>query len=623
MSTYIPPLPPQAFLDKRTVVSAAWLNAVDNLLQGNIPASGIYNAAFLSGQIQVTGPNGYLISYGDLGFSLASPGVLGTGPFLRVAGAGKTFGQIGTDAQLPNLNGINLSLSAGDVAAGSSATYIGGNLLLIGGGGALGAGGIATLQGGTSANGPGGNTFVQGGNATLGVAGNLYLSGGLAGPTGGGSVHLIMTDTGAGGINVGSIVFRVNSTVLWTITREGALFLGATGAGTVGQVVTSQGPNAPLVWASPGVSASRIPAEIALGINPTNFNYLSDPWVDPRRYGADPTNAAGSVGTTTSAVQTAINVAYLAGTSVMLNGMFQILPVSLLMPAVSDRFRMFGMCPIGGGLPGSPGSGLVAAAGQPAGGLLTFTGGAFPAGVQGVNLRLENFSIIGSTKVAGVHGLSLQGLAFVHLAGVNIWVFDSGVDAPGLEIALINSMTKVQACNTGIKLYQSGSSTANLITISDCVLNGNSQSAVDYNGGTGLYMTGCDIEANGTPGDVTTGGVIIRANQSPDLGEGHVVIEKCWFENNRGWAFQCAAAAFGFNFGRVKIASCEFIGAEQGREILFGGSLNVVLEDLTSVTPDAPGVTGSTYQIAAPTCWLLNVQATHLNTAGVTTLKVL
>lgn len=621
MGTYTPPLPPQNFIAKQSTppVRAVWLNAVDSILQGNVPATGTYSSQFLSGAIQLTGPNGIMTSYGDLGFSLASPGPLGVGPFLRVAGATKNFGQIGTDAQVPGQHGIDLSISAGDTAAGDSNR--GGNLFLYAGGSGTGTPGNITLQPGTAVAGlNAGNCFVQGGNATVGIAGNLYLSGGLTGPQGGGSVHLIMTDTG-NGTNVGSIVFRVNSTVLWTLTASGALFLGATGAGTVGQVLTSQGPNASMVWAPPGISSSRIPAEISMGITPTNFNYLADPWVDPRRYGADPTNSALSVGSTTAAVQTAMNVAYNAGTAVMLNGLFQILPVSLTLISPSDRFRMFGMSPISS--PGPLGSGLVGAAGQPTGGLLILTGNAFPSNVVQANVRLENFSIIGNNKVTGVNALTLQGLAYVHLSGVNIWQFDIGVDAPGLETATFNNLCKFQACNTGVKLYQSGAATANLVTISDCVINGNSKAGVDYNGGTGLYMSGCDIEANGTAGDQTTGGVVIRSALSPDLGEAHLVIEKCWFEQNKGWSLQVATAPFGFNFGRARVCSCEFIGAEQGREILFNGGVNMVLEDLLSVTPDAPGVTGSTYQLTAQTAWLLNVTATHLNTAGVVTLKVL
>lgn len=286
MGTYIPPLPPQNFQAKvaNPPVKAIWLNAVDQLLQGNVPATGTYSGQFLSGAIQLTGPNGIMTSYGDLGFSLASPGSLGVGPFLRVAGAGKTFGQIGTDAQVAGQNGINLSISAGDAAAGD--LHAGGNLFLYAGGSGPGLGGNATLQGGTSALGNAGHVYVQGGNAVAGIAGNLYLSGGLTGPLGGGSVHLVMTDT-ANGVSVGSIVFRVNSTILWTITSSGALFLGASGAGLPGYVLVSGGPNALPNW-SPSTGALLYPQtrnEQTQNVIPVNFSY---PPGDARRYGADP-----------------------------------------------------------------------------------------------------------------------------------------------------------------------------------------------------------------------------------------------------------------------------------------------------------------------------------------------
>lgn len=259
MGTYVPPLPIQNFLDKKTVVTAQWANAIDNMLQGNIPANGVYNPTFVSGQVQLTGPNGYLISYGDFGFSLLSPGPVGTGPFLRVAGAGKNFGQIGTDAQVPGQHGIDLAIAGGDTAPGDNNR--GGNLTLFGGASGTGTGGGILVQAGSSASGTGGDITLAGGNsvANLGPAGNIYIIAGVEGNAGG-NVKVYSTNLNGA---AGDISFWLgqpdipHSIPLWTMSHTGALFPANQGAGNApdfvnlipGSVLVSGGNLASPNWA--------------------------------------------------------------------------------------------------------------------------------------------------------------------------------------------------------------------------------------------------------------------------------------------------------------------------------------------------------------------------------------
>src|ERR1700733_14624005 len=56
----------------------------------------------------------------------------------------------------------------------------------------------------------------------------------------------------------------------------------------------------------PARSEKLTPAEVAAKVKPTDYSYPADPYIDPRRYGADPTGSKDS----TSALQTAIDVAY-------------------------------------------------------------------------------------------------------------------------------------------------------------------------------------------------------------------------------------------------------------------------------------------------------------------------
>jgi hypothetical protein len=285
MGTYTPPIPAQNYQDKiGPVVSAQWLNIVDGVVQGTaIPCTGTYQSPFTSGQVQLTGPSGFMTSYGDLTFGLTMPNPSGVPcPALLIGGAGKSTAAIVTDAQVAGLDGIRLIIAAGEVEDGMK----GGQLLLLGGASNTGLGGDTTVQGGTSLNGNAGNCFVQGGNSTAGIAGNLYLSGGLQGAGGGGSVHLIMTDTALNSFNPGSIVIRVNSTILYTITSSGAIFIGSTGAGQPGYVMISGGPNSLPSWAPTAGAGLLYPvttAENNAGVTPLNFNY---PPGNVLRYGA-------------------------------------------------------------------------------------------------------------------------------------------------------------------------------------------------------------------------------------------------------------------------------------------------------------------------------------------------
>lgn len=619
MTVYVPPLPKQNFVPKQLpAVTANWLNVVDGIVQGLVPGSGVYSPTFQSGYVQYIGSDGNIHSNTNFIFGLALPNATGIPAPCLLLGSGVPQAGIICDAVLAGTPGINLLMEAGDAASPSS--DIGGQLSLYGGAGYNGKGGKVLIQAGTSLNAIAGDTYVQGGNGTSAsaTAGNVYVSGGLSGPVGGGSVHLIMTDT-ASGVNVGSIVFRVNSTVLWTINNSGALFLGATGAGQVGQVLSSQGPNALPIWAPPNVSTTRTLAEQSLGVFPVNFNYPADPYVDPRRYGADNTNnsTASVVTTTTNAVQTAINVAHSAGTAVILNGLFQINPVSIVLGGAPDRFRIFGTSVVS--------SGLVAAAGQPAGALLTIAAAGYPGQDFQANLILEKFSVqpaAGIGKTAGVNGISLQGLAYVHVSGVRVSGFDVGLDMPNLETSVIDDNSQIVSNNTGIKIYLVGTSqTTNLIKINDCILTGNSSAGIDYNGGTGFFVTGCDLEANGTTNNTATGAIFIRSALSPDAGRAHVVISNNWFESNHGWAVNVAAP---LNTDlRLRISDCEFLAGENGQEINILGGYQILMENLESKVPDSGPVVGSTYNVTATKAVLINVAATHLNTAGVTTLTII
>lgn len=252
MSQYTPPLPVQNFVAKSgPVVGAAWLNAMDNILQGNVPANGIYSPTFLYGQVQLTGPNGNLISFGDFGFGLATPGPGGTGRTLLIGGATQQFVQVVTDEQVPGQKGISMYIAAGESATGT--TDGGGDLWLFGGASDFGKGGDAKFQAGTSAHGVPGDVYILGGNSSnnLAPAGNVYLLAGTAGSAGG-SVKVYATYLNGVGGDISFWLGQVadpHSIPLFTMSHTGAFFPGNQGAGNPGDVFLSGGNLAQPTWA--------------------------------------------------------------------------------------------------------------------------------------------------------------------------------------------------------------------------------------------------------------------------------------------------------------------------------------------------------------------------------------
>lgn len=291
MAVYIPPLPVQNFVNKSApVVGAAWLNAVDAILQGTaVPAVGVYSPTFLSGQVQLAGPNGLMNSFGDFQFGLNVPGPGGSGPSLLIGGATKVFSQIITDAQVNNQAGINLYITAGNTSV-TDAGQPGGSLWDFGGASQTGKGGARNVQGGSSANGPGGDVTIFGGNNinNNAAAGNIYM---IAGTTGnvGGNVKIYATKLGG---TAGGISFWLgqpdipHSVPLWTMDPGGALFPASQGAGNAADLVNLIPAYALLTGgnlASPSWLLSGLSAQIQLALSgatsttPTgNFSVTTD-----------------------------------------------------------------------------------------------------------------------------------------------------------------------------------------------------------------------------------------------------------------------------------------------------------------------------------------------------------
>lgn len=394
-------------------------------------------------------------------------------------------------------------------------------------------------------------------------------------------------------------------------------------------------------------------AEIAAGVMPTNFTYSADPYVDPRRYGADPTGSVDS----TVAVQKAINVAYQCKGAVWIgnNCNFLVGALSLTMTGnhTNDGIQIIGSSVSGSALTqnGSPTA------------LLTFNGSTPTGNPQESPILLDSFSIHCSGNTTD--GVLLNGVGGCCIRNINIGFANAAIH---LTSALIIA---VEDCDIYSSLYGIAARTngtgapPNFIQIRNSIINGCNFYAVDYDTGSLLIMDGNDIEANGTPATCTanpaitatsatltavwplvsgvypctfpdgearnitftnnataiswtgglaatqsapwiatpTGAVHIGAsiNASVGFGFGQVWLENNWFEANRGgWSVQVDAPTAG-QLTDIAIKGGFIIASANGLALRVGGAGHLFLENLFSLSP------GDTWQITATYGNLQNV----------------
>ena len=316
---------------------------------------------------------------------------------------------------------------------------------------------------------------------------------------------------------------------------------GGTSARTAAGALTALGAvsSASLTQAALGaIFYPATAAEIALSVTPTNYYYPADPYVDPRRYGADPTGIADS----TVAVQTAMNVAYQgAGGLVWIgeNCNFSCNSLTLNMTSTLSHkgFRMVGSSPNGSCLTWRGSSSY----------FLSFVGAGTPTAEP---LILENFTII-APGVNTSTGLYLSNIAYFDIKNVYIYAF-----LVNLELASSLSGTvrggAFTSGGTGIFCATGSGSGDNIVRIQDALISGNSGWGVSYDGGAMLLLEGCDMEANGTHLTYTSGGIYIGPNINSSIGYATIVIEKCWMESNLGSTILIAAPASGESFVAIR-----------------------------------------------------------------------
>jgi len=254
------------------------------------------------------------------------------------------------------------------------------------------------------------------------------------------------------------------------------------------------GPNhAPVLGASGNVGYyKQTPAEFALSVTPTDYSYPAYPYVDPRRYGADPTGVVVS----TAAVQTAINVAYQCKGVVWIGNQCNYL-VGALSLTLTGNHTTDGLHIMGAAINGS----RLTQSGNPSA-ILTLIGSTPTGNPQEAPILLENFTIFGNGNTAD--GIALTGIAQVIIRGVYIGFCNHAINGNSALIVTIQDGDLYQN-NYGAYFRSDGAgSPPNLIRILNTGINDNAFYGVDYDTGSLLTMRNCDVEGNGTAATCTS-----------------------------------------------------------------------------------------------------------------------
>jgi len=318
-------------------------------------------------------------------------------------------------------------------------------------------------------------------------------------------------------------------------------------------------------------------AENAASVTPTNFAYPADPYIDPRRYGADPTGSADS----SIAMQNALNVALQCHGVIWIgpNCNFKCGGLSLTLTGVigTCSLRIMGS---------SAATSLLTLIGTP-NALMSFLGPNPQGDPQPIQLVIENISLQGSAHMAVTDGILLDGVAGVVMRNVLFLGFSACVNLHSCLDAYFDSCQFILG-RFGAYCRTDGTGSAdNRLLFTNCTFTANNFMGLDFDGGSHLHMLDCDIESNGTVGDFTTGAIHIGANINNTLGLSIIALDGCWLEANNGWGIKIDAPASGQS--QISITNgftiADDISGGFGHAILVSNAWMLSIKNFTSGSP--------------------------------------
>lgn len=155
------------------------------------------------------------------------------------------------------------------------------------------------------------------------------------------------------------------------------------------------------------------------------------------------------------------------------------------------------------------------------------------AGIIGVPLSLEDFSIIGN-GLFNHTGLLLNRIAYIKTRNIRITLCDAGMLNTG---SLVDTHYNFDSSfnSNGIQFRKSVDLVySNLIQFIGGVLKNNTSFAIDFGDCNQVAFFGTDFEINGSSGNLGTGTIKIRALATGEFGHAVFSFTSCWFELNLG-----------------------------------------------------------------------------------------
>lgn len=149
------------------------------------------------------------------------------------------------------------------------------------------------------------------------------------------------------------------------------------------------------------------------------------------------------------------------------------------------------------------------------------------SGVNNIKLNGNNVGTIG-LKLTMVSSLNFNNLL---IGGFTTY----GIEFNGALIGSFNN-SFIYGCNIGIYGHKHTSTLVapNLITFNQCRIYNNPKYGVRWEDGLLLRMNYCNMENNGTTGDLTTGSIYYKAQGTGIYYLPSLHLDGCWFEGNEG-----------------------------------------------------------------------------------------
>lgn len=224
------------------------------------------------------------------------------------------------------------------------------------------------------------------------------------------------------------------------------------------------------------------------------------------------------------------------------------------------------------------------------------------------------------TGVAATHtGVELTNYACFHWQDVEVRDCSIGFNLLGVLSGTFKSCLSKDNVTVGIKTQKSSDGIyCNSLTFDEFRVIGNKTFGLDLGQGSGINVTNCDIESNGTLGNTATGAVYLRTNLAEEFGFSLINFKNVWLESNNGWTIQTEGTS---SFVRISMNNVQILSTDSGQ----GFNLTAGRLDANNLHLPSPGTTlnlaatASSAAIKSSTISILTNNVANFNIVNVTT----